>query len=114
MVMLILATDMARHNEILEAFKSKCDNFDFSSDDHLNSVSHFFQPTEAISHACFRSYFQHNYYIQEHIILEATIRIASNRLSVYCKLLKARICGNYCYVIVNLVGLLAVIIRDRN
>lgn len=39
--MLILATDMARHNEILEAFKLKCDVFDFTLDDHLNSVNCF-------------------------------------------------------------------------
>lgn len=36
--MLVLATDMARHGEILESFKSKIDNFDFTNDDHLNSV----------------------------------------------------------------------------
>jgi len=39
MVMLILATDMARHSEILETFKAKVDKFDFTSEDHLNSVS---------------------------------------------------------------------------
>lgn len=38
MVMLILATDMARHSEILESFKAKVDNFDFSSDEHVNAV----------------------------------------------------------------------------
>jgi len=38
MVMLILATDMARHSEILETFKAKIDKFDFTSEDHLNSV----------------------------------------------------------------------------
>jgi len=38
MVMLILATDMARHSEILETFKAKIDKFDFGSEDHLNSV----------------------------------------------------------------------------
>jgi len=38
MVMLILATDMARHSEILETFKAKIDKFDFASEDHLNSV----------------------------------------------------------------------------
>ncbi len=37
--MLILATDMARHSEILESFKSKLDKFDFNNEDHLNSVS---------------------------------------------------------------------------
>ena len=40
--MLILATDMARHSEILESFKSKLDNFDFKNEDHLNSVSFFY------------------------------------------------------------------------
>ena len=38
MVMLILATDMARHSEILETFKAKLDKFDFANEDHLNSV----------------------------------------------------------------------------
>ena len=37
--MLILATDMARHSEILESFKAKLDSFDFTQEDHLNSVS---------------------------------------------------------------------------
>ena len=41
--MLILATDMARHSEILESFKSKLDSFDFKNEDHLNSVSIAFQ-----------------------------------------------------------------------
>jgi len=36
--MLILATDMARHSEILETFKAKIDKFDFGNEDHLNSV----------------------------------------------------------------------------
>merc|ERR1712226_1065199 len=38
MIMLVLATDMARHGEILESFKNKIDNFDFSNEDHLNSM----------------------------------------------------------------------------
>ena len=38
-VMLILATDMARHSEIVERFKSKLDTFDFSNDDYVSSVS---------------------------------------------------------------------------
>ena len=38
MIMLILATDMARHGEILEAFKQKLENFDWNNEDHLNSV----------------------------------------------------------------------------
>ena len=38
--MLILATDMARHSEILEAFKAKIEKgFDFTNEDHLNSVN---------------------------------------------------------------------------
>lgn len=36
---LILATDMARHSEIVERFKSKLDTFDFSNDDYVGSVS---------------------------------------------------------------------------
>ncbi len=38
MIMLILATDMARHGEILESFKQKLDTFDWSQEDHLSSV----------------------------------------------------------------------------
>ena len=38
-VMLILATDMARHSEIVERFKSKLDTFDFHNDDYVSSVS---------------------------------------------------------------------------
>lgn len=37
--MLILATDMARHSEIVERFKSKLDTFDFHNDDYVSSVS---------------------------------------------------------------------------
>ena len=37
--MLVLATDMARHGEILNTFKGKLEDFDFKSVDHLNSVS---------------------------------------------------------------------------
>ena len=36
---LILATDMARHSEIVERFKSKLDTFDFSNADYVGSVS---------------------------------------------------------------------------
>ncbi len=40
MISLILATDMARHSEILDKFKSQVEgNFDFNSAEHLNSVS---------------------------------------------------------------------------
>ena len=38
MIILILATDMSRHAEILEAFKQKAENFDFKSEDHLTSL----------------------------------------------------------------------------
>ncbi|KAJ7384258.1 High affinity cAMP-specific and IBMX-insensitive 3',5'-cyclic phosphodiesterase 9A [Desmophyllum pertusum] len=37
-VMLILATDMARHSEIVERFKSKLDTFDFHNDDYVSSL----------------------------------------------------------------------------
>lgn len=41
--MLILATDMARHSEILESFKTKvAEGFDFTIDEHLNSVNDVF------------------------------------------------------------------------
>ena len=32
MIVLILATDMARHAEILDNFRQKLDNFDYSSE----------------------------------------------------------------------------------
>jgi len=36
---LILATDMARHSEIIESFKSKLDGkFDFKNKDHIDTV----------------------------------------------------------------------------
>ena len=38
MIILILATDMARHAEILDNFKQKLDSFDYNSDDHLNTL----------------------------------------------------------------------------
>ncbi|XP_077866488.1 high affinity cGMP-specific 3',5'-cyclic phosphodiesterase 9A-like [Saccoglossus kowalevskii] len=39
MIMLILATDMARHSEIVDSFKTKVENgFNFSNEDHLNSL----------------------------------------------------------------------------
>ncbi|XP_064651195.1 high affinity cGMP-specific 3',5'-cyclic phosphodiesterase 9A-like isoform X13 [Lineus longissimus] len=37
-IMLILATDMARHSEVLEAFRSQIECFDPSKDEHLNSL----------------------------------------------------------------------------
>ncbi|XP_077985023.1 high affinity cGMP-specific 3',5'-cyclic phosphodiesterase 9A-like [Glandiceps talaboti] len=39
MIMLILATDMARHSEIVDSFKTKVENgFDFKNEDNLNSL----------------------------------------------------------------------------
>uniref|UniRef100_A0AAX7TW48 Phosphodiesterase n=1 Tax=Astatotilapia calliptera TaxID=8154 RepID=A0AAX7TW48_ASTCA len=37
-IALILATDMARHGEILEAFKQKVDNFDFTNEEHVTCL----------------------------------------------------------------------------
>ena len=38
--MLILATDMARHAEIMDSFKDKlAANFDFSNKEHMDTVS---------------------------------------------------------------------------
>lgn len=38
-ITLILATDMARHGEILDSFKQKVDNFDFTNEEHVTCVS---------------------------------------------------------------------------
>ncbi|XP_012590418.1 PREDICTED: high affinity cGMP-specific 3',5'-cyclic phosphodiesterase 9A, partial [Condylura cristata] len=39
MITLILATDMARHAEIVDAFKEKAENFDYSNEEHVTLVS---------------------------------------------------------------------------
>lgn len=39
MTMLVLATDMARHGEIMDGFKEKLElGFDYSKKDHMDSV----------------------------------------------------------------------------
>jgi hypothetical protein len=38
MVKLILATDMAKHKDLLEELQSHVDDFDFKNKDHLESV----------------------------------------------------------------------------
>ena len=52
MIILILATDMARHAEILDAFKQKVDNFDFSSEDHLTSLKMILIKACDVSNEC--------------------------------------------------------------
>ena len=45
MTMLILATDMARHGEIVELFKAYCEgseDFDLSNKEHFDSVWWFY------------------------------------------------------------------------
>uniref|UniRef100_A0A3Q3QC52 High affinity cGMP-specific 3',5'-cyclic phosphodiesterase 9A n=1 Tax=Monopterus albus TaxID=43700 RepID=A0A3Q3QC52_MONAL len=37
-ITLILATDMAKHGEILDAFKQKLDNFDFTNEEHVKCL----------------------------------------------------------------------------
>lgn len=37
-ITLILATDMARHGEILDSFKQKVDNFDYTDEEHVTCV----------------------------------------------------------------------------
>uniref|UniRef100_A0AAY4BYV8 PDEase domain-containing protein n=1 Tax=Denticeps clupeoides TaxID=299321 RepID=A0AAY4BYV8_9TELE len=37
-ITLILATDMARHGEILDSFKKKVDNFDFTNEEHVKCL----------------------------------------------------------------------------
>ena len=51
-IILILATDMARHAEILENFKQKLDNFDYSSEDHLNTLKMILIKACDISNEC--------------------------------------------------------------
>lgn len=38
MITLILATDMARHAEIMDSFKEKMENFDYSNEEHMTLV----------------------------------------------------------------------------
>lgn len=45
----ILATDMARHNEILTQFQEASPNFDYSNEAHINLVSFLSIPIKAIS-----------------------------------------------------------------
>ena len=52
MIILILATDMARHAEILENFKEKLNNFDYSSEDHLNTLKMILIKACDISNEC--------------------------------------------------------------
>lgn len=37
-ITLILATDMARHGEILDSFKQKVDSFDYTDEEHMTCV----------------------------------------------------------------------------
>jgi hypothetical protein len=39
MKMLILATDMAKHGDILEQFRNCLDNFDYKNKEHVDIVS---------------------------------------------------------------------------
>lgn len=43
MITLILATDMARHAEIMDSFKETMENFDYSNEEHMTLVSSFFE-----------------------------------------------------------------------
>lgn len=42
-ITLILATDMAKHGEILDSFKRKLDGFDFTSEEHVTCVCSLFK-----------------------------------------------------------------------
>lgn len=44
MITLILATDMARHAEIMDAFKDKLESFDYSNEEHVTLVSGLLVP----------------------------------------------------------------------
>lgn len=45
-ITLILATDMARHGEILDSFKQKVDNFDFTNEEHVTCVCIHYVPIQ--------------------------------------------------------------------
>lgn len=45
MVKLILATDMAKHKELLEELQKYVPKFDITNRDHLESVRFFFMPS---------------------------------------------------------------------
>ena len=49
---MILATDMARHAEILDAFKLKIDSFDYSLEDHVNTLKMILIKACDISNEC--------------------------------------------------------------
>lgn len=47
-ITLILATDMARHGEILDSFKQKVDIFDYTDEEHMTCVrTSFLLPVRA-------------------------------------------------------------------
>ena len=52
MIVLILGTDMGRHNEIMEAFNQKLEYFDFNSKDHLTSLKTILIKACDISNEC--------------------------------------------------------------
>lgn len=52
MIILILATDMARHAEILDSFKQKLNDFSFKNDDHINSLKMILIKACDISNEC--------------------------------------------------------------
>lgn len=51
MITLILATDMARHAEIMDSFKEKMENFDYSNEEHLTLVGCIFCVFGKLSHS---------------------------------------------------------------
>ena len=53
MTQLILATDMARHSEIIESFKAKQEtSFDYKNKDSLDTVNILFKVSYRISNIC--------------------------------------------------------------
>lgn len=52
MIILILATDMSRHAEILDAFKQKVDNFDYGCEEHLTSLKMILIKACDVSNEC--------------------------------------------------------------
>lgn len=58
-ITLILATDMARHGEILDSFKHKVDNFDFTNEEHVTCVRIHYVSTYGAICSAVRTRFEH-------------------------------------------------------
>ena len=49
MVKLILATDMAKHKDLVDQFQKYLPTFDFKNRDHLENVNYFYSISKSIN-----------------------------------------------------------------